>query len=737
MTTRKFIVAVLLILTMPAIGISHAQTGASSRDGSISGEIRSAKDGTPLLGASVFLENTVLGAATDVQGRFRLKGIPPGVYSLACSMIGYTRKVVSHIEVSPRKVARVTVDLSPLPVQTAPVVVTATNHEESLLSVPVSVDVVNAKTIMDLNPTSVKDVLQYVPGVRVLENQIDIRGYTGYSLGVGSRVLLLLDGMPLLTGDTGEIPWEMIPVDEIERIEVVKGAASALYGSSALGGVINIITRDIPSTPETDFRIYSGLYDQPYYPQWRWSDKLRGMNGFYASHSQRFGNFGILAYGGYGMNNGFRQNDSYERWNGFAEMEYDFSPFEQLKLISNIAHENQASFYYWSSLNDPLQPDPAQTNAQTLTTRWNTDLLFKGYSGDKFSYNVKGEFFSSFLKYDSAGIGAATSFANEANVEAQGTWTPAENYRLTFGAVGNLDRVIALYYGTHLGLGTAGYFQGEFRLMPILRLDAGARYDLQEIVGLSPWTSVSPKLGVVYTAGPTTTLRASVARGFRAPSLAELYINEGTPYFPIVPNLSLQPEDSWSFEVGGTQFISDHVMLDLAVYQSNFSNLIEASFDSTGGKLRIMFDNVSRARVQGAEVDLKTDFFKRILRLDFGYTYTWPIDLTTGQFLRFRSRDLFYASGTLSYGVFSVGADFRYISKMLRLDDLLQSFIPNWNAQVPIELFDARASINMAHFGLPVTIGIHINNLFQYNYVEVPGNLGPIRNFLLSLEGRI
>lgn len=735
MTAKRLIL--LVLVAAAGINPSLAQTNSAREKGSVSGIVRSAEDGKPLSGVNVVVQNTVLGAATDAEGKFHIEGIPDGTYALAFSVIGYSRKLVGGVIVGPHRATSVTVDLFPLPVQGTPVVVTAMSHEESLADVPVSVNVVDAKTIAALNATSIKDVLQYVPGVRVLENQVDIRGYTGYSMGVGSRVLLLMDGMPLITGDMGEIAWDMIPVDQVKRIEVVKGAASALYGSSALGGVINVITRDIPSTPETDYRIYSGLYDRPYYPEWKWSDKPRGMMGFYVGRSQRFGSLGILAYGGYGADNGFRQNDSYKRWNGFAKVEYDFSPFQQLKLITSFVRRNQADFYYWRGLDEPLLPDPAQENAGTVTTRWNTDVMFKGFSGDRFSYSLKSEFFSSFLRYDSAGIEGSSSFANTANLEAQGTWESADGFRLTFGAVGNIDRVIAAYYGTHLGAGGAGYLQGEFDPAPPLRLDAGFRYDVQEIVGLTPWTNLSPKAGIVYSASPTTTLRASVGEGFRAPSLAELYVNESTPYLPIVPSAGLKAERSWSFEVGGTQSFSDAVVLDCALYQSNFSNLIEAGFDSTGGKLKIKFDNVTRARVQGAEIDLKTELFKRHLQLDFGYTYTWPIDLTTGQVLRYRSRHLFYSSATFTYDAFSAGINFRYISRMLRIDDLLQSFIPNWNAQVPIEVFDARASVNMAHMGIPVTAGFHVDNLFQYNYVELPGNLGPMRNFVVSLEGRL
>jgi iron complex outermembrane receptor protein len=730
---RSFLL--LLILTAAQTKLGLAQT--PSAVGSISGIVMASDEGRNLSGASVHLENTVLGTVTSTDGRFFLTKVLVGKYTLVVSLVGYARKVIPDIEVKPDASVYIVIKLFPRPIQTEPVVVTATKHEESLQDVPASVSVVDGQTLMNRNAITVKDALQYVPGVRMLQDQIDIRGSTGYSQGVGSRVLLLIDGLPLLTGDTGEIVWEAIPVDEVERIEVVKGAGSALYGSSALGGVINIITRDIPDTAQTNFRVYSGFYDQPYYTQWRWSDKLRGMEGIYAGHSQRIGNFSFLTYGGYGADDGYRENDSYRRWNGFTKLEYDFSPFEQFRLTSDVVHEREASFYYWTSLADALQPDTAQEGSHITTTRWNTSLSFRNFVSDMFSYNLRGEYFNSFLRYDSSGVPGSSSLANTGTLEFQGNSDFTDSNTLTFGAVGNLDQVTAFQYGNHFGYGLATYVQDEIRVVEPLRADAGLRYDEQRIVGLPMWASVSPKLGLVLSADPATTFRASLGRGFRAPSIAELYVNAGTPYLPIVPNPYLKPEQSWSFEIGGTHFFSENIMLDWALFQSEFWNLIEADFDTTGGGMRIKFDNVSRARVQGGELDLKGDMFGKFLRFDLGYTYSWPIDLSTGTVLRFRSRHQFYASTTLDYKMISLGVDFRYISEMERLDNVLSSFIVNWDSQVPIEVVDTRATVDLTKWGFPVTIGLHVSNLFQYNYIQLPGNLGPIRNFVVSMEGKL
>ena len=106
------------------------------------------------------------------------------------------------------------------------------------------------------NISNLENALRYVPGVNMTEDQISIRGSSGYSRGAGSRVLLALDGIPFYTGDTGETIWEMIPTAVIKRVEIIKGAASSLYGSTAIGGVINVITNDIPKNPPTFFKVF-------------------------------------------------------------------------------------------------------------------------------------------------------------------------------------------------------------------------------------------------------------------------------------------------------------------------------------------------------------------------------------------------------------------------------------------------------------------------------------------------
>jgi len=247
--------------------------------GSVSGYVFNSETKEKIVGANISIEGTVLGTTTNADGHFVIRNLPAQKYNLICSMIGFKRKVVEEVFVKENEDVSVEIYLEPLPVQTQPVVVTASKREQSISEIPVALSVVDEKLLMQRNSVAVDDALRYVPGVSFVQSQVNIRGSTGYSKGVGTRVLILVDGLPMLSGDTGEIIWESFPVNQIERIEIVKGAGSALFGSSALGGVINIITKSASETPETHLQLYGGMYDSPYHDKWKWNDETQFVNG--------------------------------------------------------------------------------------------------------------------------------------------------------------------------------------------------------------------------------------------------------------------------------------------------------------------------------------------------------------------------------------------------------------------------------------------------------------------------
>jgi iron complex outermembrane receptor protein len=131
-------------------------------------------------------------------------------------------------------------------------------------------------------------------------------------MALETRVLMLIDGVPVLPGDSGESEMGSGARHSVERVEIIKGAGSALYGSSALGGVVNIITKSAGDRPLTHLRFSAGLYDKPSFTEWRWTDRLLLFDDMDVDHSRRIGKSQICWLGAPPVHR-HSQNGSYQR----------------------------------------------------------------------------------------------------------------------------------------------------------------------------------------------------------------------------------------------------------------------------------------------------------------------------------------------------------------------------------------------------------------------------------------
>ncbi|MBF8247715.1 MAG: hypothetical protein HW374_515 [Bacteroidetes bacterium] len=409
--------------------------------GSVAGRILDGETKEPLAGANVFLRSTFIGAASDASGRFRISGIPAGLYTVNATMVGYRSQSLENIEIRGGIENEIEVELMPAPIQSEQVVVTASRYEQNLKEVPVSISTVTAEAIADRVSVNLDDALRYVPGVNMMQDQVNIRGSTGYSRGVGSRVLILFDGLPYTTGDTGEITWETFPMHQIDRIEVVKGGGSALYGSSALGGVVNVITKEIPTESEVRWRLYSGMYDKPRFQQWVWSDRTRFHNGGHVSFS---GNTGTVAYLGSiarSVDESYKENDVYHRWGFFTKLRFSLAPTRSMDLVANMALRTHGNFFWWKSLAEATRPALSQRNGNVDSQRGNVSFSYKEFVSQDLFYTVKGVYYGNFWRDDSAGQINNVSASHVFYGEGQVTHQTSEYNTITFGASANYDQV--------------------------------------------------------------------------------------------------------------------------------------------------------------------------------------------------------------------------------------------------------------------------------------------------------
>ncbi|MDC1395434.1 TonB-dependent receptor plug domain-containing protein [Bacteroidia bacterium] len=142
------------------------------------------------------------------------------------------------------------------------VVVTENKRETQLKNATISMEIIPPHLITNTAPTNMEESIGRINGVQVVDNQPNIRSGSGWSYGAGSRVQVLVDGVPLLSGDAGQPLWTFVPTEGIEGVEILKGASSVIYGSSALNGVINIKTRK-SNKPFTQISASTGFYDLP------------------------------------------------------------------------------------------------------------------------------------------------------------------------------------------------------------------------------------------------------------------------------------------------------------------------------------------------------------------------------------------------------------------------------------------------------------------------------------------
>ena len=690
--------------------------------------------GKPLSGVNIVLVGRETGAASDDNGRFSIINVKPDDYQIEFSSIGY-KPYIKSIRIINNSIT-VNAVLHERPVETKQVVVTAGKHEQNISELPVSAEVIPSKDLAERNISNLRYALEYAPGVNMVEDQVSIRGSSGYSRGAGTRVLLALDGIPFYTGDTGEIIWEIIPVTEIQRVEIIKGAASSLYGSSAIGGVINVITKDITKKPFTYFKGYIGSYDKPSYDEWNWAGSgvhaYRPFNGLTFSHSNTFGNFGFTLALTRLEDSGYKQSGFFKRYVGYFKGKYKFSKLSDLTLFVNSINQRSGNFIYWKDINHALVPPDADQGQRTMSNRYMFGLIYKNIFSNNFSINIRSSYYKTNWSDQTTSHNSSTT--NLYRTEIQANNKISDNFILTSGIEGTASNVNSNIFGKPAANGFGAYSQADVKFKFPLSLSAGVRYDIDKIKTLEKFDAVSPKFGLNYKLSDKLILRSSIGTGFRAPSLAEAFTSTTASGIIVRPNPNIKPEHNFTFEVGANYQACTNINIDAAVFNNEYYDFIEPELlvDSLGVSFG-RFDNISRARIQGFEIDSKYDIIPDYLNFSLSYTYLWTRDLNTNKALKYRPRQMIYVNLDYKFSSFELGSDFRYLSRVEEIDDLSR-FINDGNQRVAIYVLDLRAGYNFMTFNVPGRFFINVNNVLNYYYVELIGNISPIRNASLSLE---
>ena len=230
------------------------------QNGFIKGIISDSKNKETIVGGNVVVDDAT-GTVSDINGDYFFK-TTAGKHKIEFKYVGF-KSQIKNIEFKDNDTIALNIILEPDSTTLDIVVVSAGRFEQNLKEVTISMEVLKPSLIENKALVSIDKAVDQVPGVNVIDGQANIRGGSGFSYGAGSRVLLLVDEMPMLTADAGDVKWTALPIENCEQIEVIKGASSALFGSAAMNGVINFRTAYAKEEPETKINFMAGVYGNP------------------------------------------------------------------------------------------------------------------------------------------------------------------------------------------------------------------------------------------------------------------------------------------------------------------------------------------------------------------------------------------------------------------------------------------------------------------------------------------
>jgi outer membrane cobalamin receptor len=549
-----------------------------SQNAEISGKITDLNTKDPLVGASVRYDKGK-GVITDANGSYKIT-LAAGQYDIICTSIGYKKqKQTVTVAAGEKK----TIDiLMATDAYEYNEVTTVSLYKKNAAKENVSTDVVTSEQIKHTNSQDLGEALGRTSGVLVQDGQITIRGGSGYSYGVGSRTAILQDGQSLMSADLGQGQNTMAELANAKQVEVIKGASSVVYGSSALNGVVNIVTAwPVEDTPRTTIDINTGVYGETpkVYQQW-WNNALPFFINVNVNHTRKVGNLQVVAGGNVTGRNSYLQNDNDWRAQGFFKTRY-LSP-----KVAGLNYGVDGSVQY-ETIDEFFISKDADTNAfrsgagaSSRYFRLNIDPHLTYASAKGHIYNLK----IRYMNIDRIANGTdPNAVSHQIMVDNQYQYRWKHMLVFTAGGPATIGASRSnLYEQVHITLMGAAYAQLEFNYKK-LSIQGGIRYEVQKVdndlqTGIPIFRS-----GLNYEITKSTHVRASWGQAYRIPTIGERDIMQNfSTGILVVPNDTLHAERGWSSEIGinqlfkiGKNFIG---FVDLAVYYDRYSEFTQYDF---------------------------------------------------------------------------------------------------------------------------------------------------------------
>ncbi len=562
-------------LLLPVLAIAAVRLLQAQEPAVLMGRVVEAAGGAPVAGAEVAVLPERVAILSDADGRWRLRADGSGPFRVRVRRLGY---VMREVAVAPG--APVTILLEPLPVALEAVVVTAARREQKLKDAVPETELITRRDIEEAGASDVGRALTQATGIQ-LEGGVPA-GAGVFLQGLGSqRVLVLLDGQPLTGRLNGNFDLSRLPTSMVERIEVVRGPQSTLYGSDAMGGVVNVITRE---------------------PAGRLSGSMAFLGGTQGRREVTATALGTSGRAGFVADGGWRREDlapgragddgtGASRWNVAPKLRWELDPGTGLEISGLVVGERQryrtGQLFHFS--------DNTQWAARAaLVRRHGLRRLAPSISYSRFEHLSR------------AATGS-TPASDSGQSDAQELLQAEIGYSAPVPAGGLADvgvlvrrdaiRADRVSGGERALLGVEAYGQATWQFGG-LSATPGVRFSRHERWG----DALTPRLALLLRPSAAVALRASFGAGYRAPDFKELYydfVNAAAGY-AVKGNPDLRPERSTSISMSA-EVVGDRFFGRASVYANRFHDFIEYGPPDASGTYTL--GNLARGTISGIEVE--------------------------------------------------------------------------------------------------------------------------------------
>lgn len=721
---------------------------ASVPDGKVKGKISDSKTGDPLAGVYVIYGKN-LGTTTGSDGTFQFTAVA-GKLMITFQFVGY-ESVTKEVTINEEETVEINVLLEMSIREIDQIVVSANKTEQKVAELSVSMDIIKTNFISDNHINNAQELINTTPGIEVMDGQASVRGGSGFSYGAGSRVLALIDGLPMIAADAGSIKWQFLPLENLSQVEIIKGASSVLYGSSALNGVINFRTADATNIPSVQFFIEAGFYGKPRNKKWIWSSTPTKFSSASFSLLQKFGKTDIGLSASVLIDEGYRKlNDELlERVN--LKIKHFNGKVEGLNYGLNISTglNVKRDFVLWENADSGALKQSPSTANEFHGTFLAIDPFISYKKSDRYRHDFRMRIQSSTNRLPASEQN--NSDALSVYSEYQLWYKLADFINITGGLSEDYSKVKSNFFGDHNALNLALYSQAEAKAFEHLKAVAGIRVESYSLDRLHEKIVPIFRAGINWQAADYTFVRASFGQGYRYPSIAEKYASTTMGSIKIIPNPDIRPESGWSTELGAKQellfgkFIGQ---FDLALFYMRNTNLIEYMFAGYPEGIGFKATNQEKSKIYGAELEflLSGETGKIKSTISGGYSFIYPIDLdpltslSLNKFLKYRRMHSGKILYTAEWKKLNLELALYIKSKILNIDKvfidqpILVGFDKYWPGHDKgYGLLDCSTGYKLNE---KFTLSLVVKNLTNTEYMGRPGDIQPQRNFSARLSGK-